>query len=174
MTQGDLLTPLLTSNPILLSLIIWLWGFGSLVLVGLKTKSIKSVVLKSPSIIIGDFFLLPTTSYFVVLGYQRVYEPHWLTTLPLWSAIMFVTALALAVFSRNRFGLTSIWWLPHTLFYWFMAYIVLTFLTKGFWQLTKEASFDLFVIWLFVFLSVLIHQLLGVKWQKKFPKIVKG
>lgn len=171
---SDIFAFIFRLNPVLVAIIVWFWGFGSLVLVGIKTNSIKSVVLKSPSIMIGDFFLLPITAYFIALGYQRVNEPVWLTTLTLWSVITLAVAFALALLSRSRFGLTTVWWLPHITFYWFMAYIVLTFLTKGFWQLNKGASFDLFVIWLFVFLSMLTHQLLGIKWQKKFPKIVKG
>lgn len=171
---SDILAPLFRLNPVFAAIIVWFWGFGSLTLVGIKTISIKSVILKSPSIMIGDFFLLPITAYFIVLGYQRVNEPVWLTTLPLWSVITIAVAFALALLSRNRFRLASVWWLPHITFYWFMAYIVLTFLSKVFWQLTKKANFELFMIWLFIFLLVLTHQLLGIKWQKKFPKIVRG
>lgn len=172
MTQGDFLNFLLNLHPLVVAIIIWIWGFGSLALYGWKTKAIKSVVLKSPGIMIGDFFIIPTLAYMVVYFYQAVENPLPETISPKWALITYIVGLFLAVTSATRFKLINRWFFPHIVFYWFMAYIFLTFLTKGVYQLIfGDNPTILWAIWIFVLVGVLIHLVLGVVWRKQFPRL---
>ena len=171
MRQNDPVGLLLILHPIMLAAIVWFWGLGSLLLVAAKTKSVKSVFLKNPGIIIGDGFLLPLAAFFIVLSYQKIDTPIPPANSVFWSAVTFMVSLIITLLSRKRFNLTSIWWLPHGLFYLFMSYIVITFITKTTWQFMNQNDTKLWPYFLIVLFAVLIHQTLGVIWSKKFPDI---
>lgn len=51
--------------------ITFFWGAGSLLMIAVKTDSIKTVFLKKPSIIIGDFFILPTIAGIIGNYYEQ-------------------------------------------------------------------------------------------------------
>lgn len=172
MAQGDFLKPLFDLSPFLVAFLIWLWGFGSLVFYGIKTKAIRSVILKTPGIIIGDFFIIPTLGFLITYFYQAIENPLVVTSSSCWSAVTCLIAIILATISAIRFDLVNRWFFPHTVFYWFMAYILLTFLTKGLYQVIfGELALKLRIIWLFVLIGTLTHITMGVVWSKKFPRL---
>lgn len=172
MTQGDFLKPIFDLPPFLAALFIWFWGFGSLVLYGIKTKAIKSVFLRTPGIIIGDFFIIPALGFLITYFYQTIENPLVATLSPCWSAATCLIAMILAAMSAIRFNLVNRWFFPHIIFYWFMAYILLTFLTKGLHQLIfGELVSGLRVIWLLVLIGTLTHIIMGIIWSKKFPRL---
>ena len=138
----------------------FVWGSGSLLLVAIKTNSVKSVFLKKPSIIIGDFFILPIISVFIVGTFDGQLTGIISGQITFWAALFSFIATAISAF-RNQ--LISLWWLPHLLFYWFFGFLFLSFLAR---------KFDLdSVVWWLVLSGILTHQLLGVIFPKKFPKI---
>lgn len=171
MTQNDPIGFLFNLQPIMLAAIVWFWGLGSLLVVAYKTKSVMSVFLRNPGIIIGDGILLPLATFLIVASYQQIDNSVIATSSVYWSAITFIVSLALTLLSRKRFNLTSNWWLPHGLFYLFMSYIVITFLSKTIWQLLNQPHNRLGFSFLIVLLAVIIHQTLGIIWSKKFPNI---
>lgn len=172
MTQNDFLKFFFDLPPFVVALIVWVWGFGSLVLYGLKTKAIKNVVLRTPGIIIGDFFIIPALAFMVVYFYQAIQNPLPETSSFWWTLITCVVGLILAAISAIRFNLANRWFLPHILFYWFMVYIFLTFLTKGLYQLVLGGgTVSLWTVWTLVLVGVLIHLVLGVVWSKRFPRL---
>lgn len=172
MTQGDFLKPFFDLSPLLVTLIIWFWGFGSLVFYGIKTKAVRSVVLRTPGIIIGDFFIIPTLGFLVTYFYQTIENPLAATSSPYWSIATCLIAIILAVISAIRFKLINRWFSPHIVFYWFMTYILLTFLTKGFYQLISgDITSTLRIIWFLVLIGTLTHIIMGVIWSKKFPPL---
>lgn len=172
MTQGDFLKPLFGLSPFLVALFIWLWGFGSLVIYGWRTKAIKNTVLRTPGIIIGDFFIIPALGFFIACFYQTIENPLVVTSSPCWSGVTCLIAMILTAISAIRFSLVNRWFFPHIVFYWFMAYILLTFLTKGLYQMIfGELASGLRIIWLLVLIGTLTHVTLGVVWSKKFPPL---
>jgi len=172
MTQGDFLKLLFNQFPFLVALFIWLWGFGSLVIYGIKTKAIKSVVLRTPGIIIGDFFIIPALGFLITYFYQTIENPLVATLSPYWSMATCLIAMILAAMSAIRFNLVNRWFFPHIIFYWFMAYILLTFLSKGLYQMIfGEIASGLSIVWLLVLIGTLTHITMGVIWSKKFPRL---
>ncbi len=172
MTQGDFLKSLFDLSPFLVAFLIWIWGFGSLVIYGIKTKAVKSVVLKTPGIIVGDFFVIPTLGFLITYFYQTIGNSLPVTASPYWSMITCLIALLLAAISAIRFDLVNRWFFPHIIFYWFMSYILLTFLTKGLYRLIfGELALGLRIIWLLVLIGTLAHIIMGIVWSKKFPPL---
>jgi len=172
MTQNDFLGPLFNLPPFVVAAVTFFWGFGSLVLYGFKTKSVKSVVLKSPGMMIGDFFIIPGITFLVTYFYQTVKNPLPATASSWWPLATALIALLMAIVSGIRFKLVNRWILPHGLFYWFMVYILLTFFSKGLYQLVfGEGTKALWFVWGLVLVGILTHLALGVIKPKKFPSL---
>lgn len=171
MIQNDPIDFLFNLQPIMLAIIVWFWGLGSLLVVAYKTKSVTSVFLKNPGIIIGDGILLPLATFLIVASYQEIDNSVSATGSVYWNVITFIISLTLTLLSRKRFNLTNNWWLPHGLFYLFMSYVVITFLSKTIWQLLNQPDNRLSFSFLIVLLAVIIHQALGIIWSKKFPNV---
>lgn len=172
MTQNDFLGPLFSLSPFIVTLITWVWGFGSLLLYGYKTRSIKSVVFKSPGIMIGDFFIVPGISFLITYFYQTVENPLPATASYWWPLAVGLIALVMAIVSAVRFNHVNLWFLPHSLFYWFVAHILLTFLSKGFYQLVfGREDPTLWLVLSLVLVGTLTHVSLGVIWRKEFPPL---
>lgn len=144
----------------LVAVIIFVWGVGSLLLVAFKTDSFKSVFLKTPSIIVGDVFILPLIGALIGSAWHDS-NPNFLSGHVTY--ILLFLALLLAALSAIRNQLLNPWWLPHIFFYWFLAFVVLLFLATAF-----DARS---MLWWLVLVGILIHQLLGIVYPKKFPKI---
>ena len=140
----------------------FLWGTGSLFLVAVKTGSLKTVFFKKPSIILGDFLILPIIGGLIVnILVKRETALFDLSSVVFYLSI--VVGLLLAVFSAIRNQQLSYLWLPHILFYWLMAFFILYFLI---------VSFDLTLIaWWIVLIGVFVHQSLGIIYPKKFPRV---
>ena len=138
--------------------LVFFWGVGSLLLIAIKTKSIKTMLLKKPSIIIGDFFILPLIGGLIGTSYQeKGLEANFFT----WLAL--IVSFTLTVISALRNKLTHPLWIPHLVFYWFMAFIILNYLS----------SFKFNVSWWLVLAGAIFHQSSGIMFPKKFPQIGK-
>lgn len=147
---------------IITAIIVIVWGIGSLFFVAVKTKSVRTVFLKKPSIFAGDFLILPIISGLIVNSFGK----RGIAIVDLSSAMFYLSimvGLVLAAFSAIRNQQINFLWLPHVLFYWFMASLVFYFLV---------VSFDLkSAVWWLVLIGILIHQTLGVIYLKKFPEL---
>ena len=146
----------------LIILLTFFWGLGSLYLVAIRTKSLKSVFLKKPSILIGDFFIVPTVAgiignYYLDKGIDNLYSDTlaWL---------ILIISLILTLISVVRFKLLHPLWLPHIVFYWFMTFIILLFLSNL--ELNTLS-------WWLVLIGTITHQSLGILFPKKFPEVRK-
>src|SRR3990167_7454787 len=124
--------------------IVFLWGAGSLFLVAVKTSTVKSIFLKKPSIIIGDFLILPTIAGTIANSTKNL--DGFFSSLSMW-AILF-TSFLLTMISAFRNKLTHPLWIPHLAFYWFMLFIILAFLLR----------LNLNLSWWLVLIGAIIHQ----------------
>ena len=145
------------------ALIAFIWGVGSLYLVAVKTNSVKSVFLRKPSIIIGDFFLIPVGVYLVFDDLLKIGSNWKDLFFSLSGFVAVLISVILTVISVARNHMTRIWWLPHILFYASMWFLAIFFLMSRF-----NLSW---LLWWAVLLIVILHQSLGVSYPKKFPEI---
>jgi len=129
--ENDFLKPILLLNPTLVAFLIWFWGFGSLALIAMRTDTVTSVLLKHPGFMVGDFFLLPITGLLVAHFYQHTGPAESIVTSKLWTIGGATAATILTVVSVVRNDLINIWFVPHGVFYWFMAYMLVIFFPKG-------------------------------------------
>lgn len=136
------------------------WGTGSLFLVAVKTKSVKTVFLKKPSIIMGDFFILPVVAGIIGNYYWQTGINNLFAGFQGW--LILTISILLTIISAIRFQLLHPLWLPHLLFYTFMAFTIISFLSK--FELTTLS-------WWFVLTGAVVHQFLGILFPKKFPDI---
>ncbi|MEX2008464.1 MAG: hypothetical protein WD850_03175 [Candidatus Spechtbacterales bacterium] len=170
MTEGDFLAPLLNLSPLVVASVAWAWGFGSLVVVGVKTQTFRRNILKNPAVMVGDVLLLPVSAGLIVLFYQSVQQPLAETAVPAWSIAGGIIASVITATFAVRFQLLNIWWLPHGLFFLFMAYLVVVFSTKGAYQLLLgPSSPSLWLLWTSPLLLIALHHLLGMRFKKRFP-----
>ena len=147
---------------ILTIVLTFFWGVSSLFLVAIRTNSVKTILLKKPSITIGDFFILPTIAGIIATHYQQVSIGNLFLDVSVW--LILIISLLLVVISAVRFKLLHPLWLPHIVFYWFMTFIILLFLSN-----LKLNTLS----WWLVLIGTITHQSLGVLFPKKFPKIDK-
>src|SRR3989344_3732572 len=124
MAENDILWFFFKLHPLVVALTVWFLGFGSLLLVAIKTKSLKENIIKSPGVIIGDFFLLPFAGFLISQSYQNVVSSTMLVSSSNWNFLLIIS-VTLALISTIRFNHKSIWWLPHNVFYFLMCFIVL-------------------------------------------------
>ena len=148
---------------IFMAVIIFVWGVGSLYLVALRTKAVRSVFLSKPSIVLGDFLILPFLGGLIAYAYESSGQIPQELFLPGLAVAVGLIGLVLMVISAVRNKLVNFWWSPHLLFYWFMSFWVLYYLVKDF-NLRS-------LLWWVVVSGISIHQLLGIIFPKKFPKI---
>lgn len=166
----EILNTFYTFNPYISALIIFIAGFGSLLLVGIKTSTVKTIIFKNPAILIGDVLLLPFIGFLITSTSQRVPDTFYSNQEPLLHFTIAVIALLLTMLSAWKFKLINVWWLPHGIFYWCMSYIILNFfLTQGILFVTNTydilLSLALFLVVVFLF----FHFYLGWKFPKRFP-----
>ena len=145
---------------ILTIVLTFFWGVGSLFLVAIKTNSVKTILLRKPSILIGDFFILPIVAGIIANYYQQNNISYLFAGFQSW--LVLTIAIILTIISAAKSELLHPLWIPHLLFYAFMAFIILSFLSN--FQLTTFS-------WWLVFVGIITHQLLGILFPKKFPKI---
>jgi len=177
MTQNDFLNPLFSLPPIVVALIIWFTGWGSLVLIAWRTNSVSTALLKHPGFMIGDFLLLPLAGFLITYFYQSVSNP--VTSLAsmkfTYFAIIFavlctmLATLGSIFITKNYHG---IWSVPHTIFIWFMVYILASFIPRGFFQLIHVPSTKLWIVGLLVLFFAISHLALPLIFgPKTFPKL---
>ena len=154
---------MLNIDPKFAALIVFVWGAGSLLLVAIRTNSVKSVFFKKPSIIIGDFFILPVVGGLIVYDIQLMEKGFWEVLTSFSTYLLLIVSLILTGISAYRNQLLSVWWVPHLFFYYFMVFTVLYFLTVAY-NLKS-------VIWWSVFAGIIFHQVLGIVYYKKFPRL---
>lgn len=172
MAQNDFLYPLLALHPLLVALIVFISNFISLLIPAFVKKTVTTHLFKNPAFLIGDFFLLPVTSGLIALFYQHILNPVAETMSVGWTTVTFVLSVVLSFVHALRYnvvGVRYIAWLPHGVFFVLFGYLIITFISKGFWQLTKgDGSTVLWVVWALVVLAILVHELLGKIWPKSF------
>ena len=171
MTQNDFLRFLLDRSPVVVALAVWAWGYGSLLLIAVKTDSIRTL-LRHPGFTIGDFFLLPLAAGLMTWFYHSVEDPVPVTQRAVFGYVMAVAAGVATFLSATRIGYFSPWLLPHLAFYWFMSYVALTFFAKGAVQLTSRNEAQLlWLLWGASLLAIIVHLLLGVIFgPKRLPQ----
>lgn len=173
MTQNDFLHPLLILPPFIVYLIILVWGFGSLLLVAIKTKTLRTHLVRNPGFMIGDFFLLPAAAALITFFYQSVTSPLPVTTSLTWTQATAILSLIITIslgVKFKKYNKYLIWVWPHGVFHLLFTYLFITFISKGFWQLVfGENSPLLWMIWITAVFAVAIHLILGTIWPKKLP-----
>ena len=169
---NDFLKPVLSLNPVAVALLIWFWGFGSLVLIAIRTNSLASVLLKHPGFMVGDFFLLPLTGLLIAYFYQHSGATATSVTSKLWTIGGATLATILTLISILRNDLINIWFIPHGAFYWFMAYICITFFPRGLLHLVVTGADKwLWFVWSAALLTVSSHLVLPLIFGPKIlPK----
>lgn len=166
----EILNTFYTFNPYVSALLIFLFGFGSLLLVGVKTHTVKTVIFTNPAILIGDIFLLPFIGFIITSFTQKTPTTFYSNQEPLLHFTVAVVALLLTIVAAWKFKLINPWWLPHGIFYWFMSYIILNFfLTQGILFVTNTYDILLSVSLLLVIVFLFFHFYLGKKFPKTFP-----
>ena len=144
---------------LLIAALTLVWGVGSLFLVAVKTSTVKSIFLKKPSIIIGDFLILPTIAGTIANSTKNLDDLFSHTFV--WFILS--ASFLLTMISAFRNKLTHPLWIPHLAFYWFMTFIILAFLLR----------LNLNLSWWLVLIGAIIHQSLGILFPKKFPEVKK-
>lgn len=148
---------------LLFTILVFILDVGTGSLVAIRTKSLKSVYLKKPSILLGDFVIIPLVGgYILNYFYATGQALNGLFSFAFLIIAGFV-AVILAAISALRFKTLSIWYLPHSLFYAFMAFWLFLFLIGRF-DLTS-------ISWWLVSAGIGTHLYLGKKYPKVFPKI---
>jgi len=171
MTENDFLKPLFSSGPLVMAVLVLLWGFGSLVLVAIRTQTVGSVLLANLAFI-GDLVLLPCAGFLITYFYRAVTNAVDVVTSPVWNYGAGVLAVLLAAMSAARNDLISIWWAPHLTFYWFFAYMTISFLCKGLLQLILGTNKKfLWSFWVGVLILTSVHGILGLVFPKVFPEL---
>ncbi len=170
MTQNDFLYPLFTLSPYIVAIIVLVWGFGSLLIVAIKTKTVMTRFFINPKFMLGDLFLLPLAGGLITFFYQEVSIPLSITTSPLWNIVTLAISLFISLGVGAKLRLLSLKYilgLPHGLFHVFFTYLFLAFMSKGLWQLLfGQSSPLLWATWLIVMILVVSHLGIGMKWTK--------
>ena len=111
---------------------------------------------------VGDFLMLPLAGFFVARFYRSVAKPHpaavrlRLTVLVL--GIATVVTLLATLFSLFVSGnYQGLWSVPHTLFIWFIAYLLIGFFIRGALQLRSRATRSLYSMYAAVLLALTVH-----------------
>lgn len=176
MTQNDFLNPVLSLTPSLVAVIIWFAGWGSLFLIAWRTDSITSVLLKHPGFMVGDFVLLPLAGFLVAYFYQSADSVLDLMRSKKWDyfSIIFATLFTIVATSYSIFiskHYQGIWSIPHTIFIWFIIYILANFLSKGSYQLLYKPNRYLWMIYIGVLIAISFHIIikLSIFGAARFP-----
>ena len=111
-------------------------GWGSLLLIAWRTGTVTTTFLTSPGFMIGDLVLLPAAGLLIARHYRWAAR----SSVSEASRVLQGTALGLAtvgtasatiystLISRNYEGA---WSVPHTLFIWFLAYVLIGYFLAG-------------------------------------------
>ena len=165
MTHNDFLKGLFATHPLLVAGVVLVTGWGSLLLIAWQSDAITNVLIKSPGFMIGDLILLPFAGLLITKFYQQIIDPTASVTskrVP-YAALILATLATIGatvysmLVSGNYHGL---WSVPHTIFIWFMAYIMIVFLFKGLVYLSSHPARYLWFNYLGVIAAVSVHIML--------------
>ena len=145
MAQNDFLRPLFTQPPTLVAVVVLVTGWGSLLLIAWRADAITDTLLRSPGFMIGDLVLLPLAGGLIASCYRKSWTPPHPThpKILTYSSLVVATLFVLAathyslLVSGNYHG---IWSVPHTLFIWFIAYVLVHFFFKGAYFLCTRSA----------------------------------
>ena len=136
MTRDDFLSPLLTLHPLGVALVIWGTGWGSLLLIAWGTDMGAADFLWHPGYMIGDFFVLPLAGPLIAHFYRSASGAlpagvgGRVTVLAVSIATLSTVAATLfSVFTSEHYH--GAWSVPHTIFIWFIAYVLAGFFIRG-------------------------------------------
>ena len=145
MAQHDFLRPLFTQALALVASVVLVTGWGSLLLIAWRAGAITDTFLKSPGFMIGDLILLPLAGGLIAGCYKKSWAP--LHPAPAKKLNYIALALAtLAVLAATLYSLLvsgnyhGIWSVPHTLFTWFVVYVLAHFILKGAYLLYTRSA----------------------------------
>lgn len=174
MLRNDFLEPLLSLSPAIVFAVILIWGFGSILLVAVRTKSVRNRLIRNPGFMIGDLLLIPASGGLIAFFYQDLEKPLPETVSVIWTWGALILGIIISTSLGKKFDLLKkeyLWlWAPHGLFHIFFTYVTVTFITKGFWQLLRgESSLILALTWFVVVFMILAHLRLGAVFPKKLP-----
>lgn len=164
MIQNDFLNPLFSLNPFLVALIFLVAGWGYLVLAAWRLKTLNAL-LKHPGYMVGDLIMIPLAGFLITLFYQSVNNPtiSVLSVRWIYFGIAFATLYTIITFIASIFISKTVhgfWFIPHTIFIWFISYVLFNFFTKGFLQVLSKTTPSLLSIYIIAALAVLTHFIL--------------
>mgnify|MGYP001588874587 FL=1 len=167
-TKKDFLNRLFISSPLFAALFIWATGWGTLLLLAWKTESLFKF-LRNPKFMISDFLLLPTCGFLVAHFYRSVEKSApsaasaKVTRISLALAtITAVLATMYSIFVSNNYG--GVWSIPHTLFIWFIAYVLIGFFMRGALELRGHPTRSPWPYLAGVALAMVGHTIFGLLW----------
>jgi len=167
-TKNDFLNRLFASRPLFAALLIWATGWGTLLLLAWRADSLFEF-FRNPKFMISDFLLLPACGFLVARFYRSVEEPVLLaasakvTRISLALAtISAVLATMYSIFISNNYG--GVWSVPHTLFIWFIAYMLIGFFVRSALQLRVHSTRTSWLYPIGVALAMIGHAIFGSFW----------
>ena len=168
MTKNDFFNPLLASNPLLAAFVVWFTGWGTLLLLAWRTDNLFEF-FRNPKFMISDFLLLPACGFLVTRFYHSVEKPAvsaasakvGYVSLAL-ATVVTVLATTYSIFVSNNFG--GVWSVPHTLFIWFIAYMLIGFFVRGALQLRVHPTLSSWLYQTGVALAMIGHAIFGALW----------
>ena len=168
LTKNDFFNPLFSRSPIFVAFVIWLTGWGSLLLLAWRTDSLFGF-FRNPKFMISDFLLLPACGFLVACFYRSVRRPAGVATSKRvnygsmgLATLATILATGYSIFISNNYG--GVWSVPHTLFIWFMAYILIGFFATGVLQLRVRSRPSLWFHHIGVALALVGHAIFGLLW----------
>lgn len=169
MTEKDFLYPLFSLHPIVVFAITLVFCIATLVIVPLKTKTF-TLILNSPSVLIGDVLLLPLTSLLIAYFYQTNYSKSYPLDSYFWTIILAIGSSCVTLWFSRHFNPVNRWWLPHGIFHFLTTYAIVVFTIKGLLLLIENgAGLQRWIIWSSVLILIAAHQTLETIFPKRFP-----
>lgn len=166
-TKNDILSRLVASRPIIVALLVWATGWGTLLLLAWRTDGLVEF-FRNPKFMVSDFFLLPACGFLVARFYRSVEKPVPLATSPKVTLIALalattsaILATAYSIFVSHNYGA---WSVPHTLFIWFIAYMLIGFFVRSVLQLRAQSTRSRWAYPIAVALAMIGHAIFGSFW----------
>lgn len=177
MTQNDFLAPLFSLHPLVVAAIVFAAGGGFLFLFAGRINFAKGF-LRQPQFVVGDLLMLPLVGFLITFFYQRVDNPIDLVISTNWTYVTLLIALVLSALSAYRSFFViktmpiNIFIFAHLIFYFFMAYILLSFFPKGMLQLLSDSTPLLWIVYIGVVIATATHLMIlpAIFGFKKFPR----
>jgi hypothetical protein len=176
-TAGDYFRGFFALPPLIVAIVVLIFGWGNLFLFAIKTDSLGAF-LHNPDFMVGDLIMLPLAGLLVSVYYGRASERLNFSFINsnLWHKLVLLFAFILssynAIFSLYVWHSThfDIIIVPHFFFYWFVVYELTNFFIKGAVYLLRYRSFLMLFLYISVLLAIVVHLTLpSVFGPKTFP-----